>query len=60
MLRGLICCLLLVQFFRPELLTRFKPELDAFMHFLIFRFTIYADVPSPGNQLQNICYREFH
>ena len=26
------------QFFRPELLTRFKPELDAFLHLLIFRF----------------------
>ena len=46
-----------LQYFHPHFLTRFKPELDAVLHFLLYRFSVWRDVPSPGNQLQNICYR---
>jgi hypothetical protein len=45
------------RFFHPELLTRYRPELDAFLHLLLYRHSILIDMPSPGSFLQNITYR---
>jgi len=42
------------KYFRPELLTRFKPELDAILHGLIWRYTIARDRPTPGGHIQNV------
>lgn len=42
---------------RPGLAGRFKPELDAVLRALVFRYSVAADVPSPGLALQNLRYR---
>jgi len=34
-----------------------KPEIDAVLQYLIYRFTIHRDIPTPGLQLQNLQYR---
>ena len=36
---------------------QFEPELDAFLEFLIWRFSIWVDKPTPGNALMNLRYR---
>jgi hypothetical protein len=33
-----------------------KPEIEALLSFLIYRFSVYTNTPSPGNQLQNLRY----
>ncbi|GJZ14334.1 hypothetical protein Tco_0549564 [Tanacetum coccineum] len=35
-----------------------KSELDAFLEFLIWRFSIWVDKPTPGNALMNLRYRD--
>eukprot|EP00743_Colponemidia_sp_Colp-15_P007266 GILK01007847.1.p1 GENE.GILK01007847.1~~GILK01007847.1.p1 ORF type:complete len:354 (+),score=46.55 GILK01007847.1:94-1062(+) len=55
--------LLRVQFnrtfslFRTNIVDRFKPELELILQFLIFRYSICVDQPSPGNMMQNLRYR---
>ncbi len=44
------------QFVSPQVWSAFKPELDALLQVLIFRFTILRDVPTPGNKLSNLRY----
>eukprot|EP00455_Lapot_gusevi_P032035 TRINITY_DN3490_c0_g1_i5.p1 TRINITY_DN3490_c0_g1~~TRINITY_DN3490_c0_g1_i5.p1 ORF type:complete len:343 (+),score=34.99 TRINITY_DN3490_c0_g1_i5:135-1163(+) len=45
------------KYFRSDLVDRIKPELEAGLNFLIYRFSVYVDTPSPGNKLQNLRYR---
>ncbi|CAD6269253.1 unnamed protein product [Miscanthus lutarioriparius] len=40
------------------LLFQYEPELDAFLEFLIWRFSIWVDKPTPGNALMNLRYRD--
>lgn len=37
---------------------QYEPELDAFLEFLIWRFSIWVDKPTPGNALMNLRYRD--
>jgi peroxin-2 len=39
-------------------LFQYEPELDAFLEFLIWRFSIWVDKPTPGNALMNLRYRD--
>ncbi|KAJ9179215.1 hypothetical protein P3X46_011028 [Hevea brasiliensis] len=51
----------LVQVFslmKPGMLFQYEPELDAFLEFLIWRFSIWVDKPTPGNALMNLRYRD--
>ncbi|CAH2068029.1 unnamed protein product [Thlaspi arvense] len=43
---------------RPGMLFQYEPELDAFLEFLIWRFSIWVDKPTPGNALMNLRYRD--
>ncbi|CAH9063507.1 unnamed protein product [Cuscuta epithymum] len=43
---------------KPGMLFQYEPELDAFLEFLIWRFSIWADKPTPGNALMNLRYRD--
>ncbi|MCO5571821.1 hypothetical protein L7F22_025569 [Adiantum nelumboides] len=43
---------------QPRLLSRYEPELDAFLEFLVWRFSIWLDKPTPGNALMNLRYRD--
>ncbi|KAK4410546.1 Peroxisome biogenesis protein 2 [Sesamum angolense] len=38
----------------------FNMKLDAFLEFLIWRFSIWVDKPTPGNALMNLRYRDEH
>ncbi|KAJ8755964.1 hypothetical protein K2173_024509 [Erythroxylum novogranatense] len=40
------------------MLFQYEPELDAFLEFLIWRFSIWVDKPTPGNSLMNLRYRD--
>ncbi|KAL6537518.1 peroxisome assembly protein (Peroxin-2) [Orobanche minor] len=42
---------------KPGILFQYEPELDAFLEFLIWRFSIWVDKPTPGNALMNLRYR---
>ncbi|KAL6495903.1 peroxisome assembly protein (Peroxin-2) [Orobanche gracilis] len=43
---------------KPGILFQYEPELDAFLEFLIWRFSIWVDKPTPGNALMNLRYRD--
>ncbi|KAL6006174.1 hypothetical protein ACLOJK_040220 [Asimina triloba] len=43
---------------KPGFLFQYEPELDAFLEFLIWRFSIWVDKPTPGNALMNLRYRD--
>ncbi|XP_057520437.1 peroxisome biogenesis protein 2 isoform X2 [Amaranthus tricolor] len=43
---------------KPGVLFQYEPELDAFLEFLIWRFSIWVDKPTPGNALMNLRYRD--
>uniref|UniRef100_A0A2P2KX40 RING-type E3 ubiquitin transferase (cysteine targeting) n=1 Tax=Rhizophora mucronata TaxID=61149 RepID=A0A2P2KX40_RHIMU len=43
---------------KPGMLFQYEPELDAFLEFLIWRFSIWVDKPTPGNVLMNLRYRD--
>lgn len=45
------------SFLQPGLLLRYEPELNAFLEFLVWRFSIWVDKPTPGNALMNLRYR---
>eukprot|EP00252_Welwitschia_mirabilis_P026444 TRINITY_DN8688_c0_g1_i2.p1 TRINITY_DN8688_c0_g1~~TRINITY_DN8688_c0_g1_i2.p1 ORF type:complete len:219 (+),score=19.51 TRINITY_DN8688_c0_g1_i2:112-768(+) len=45
------------SFARPGWVSRFDAELDAVLQFLIWRFSIWIDKPTPGNALMNLRYR---
>lgn len=36
----------------------YEAELDAFLEFLIWRFSVWVDKPTPGNALMNLRYRD--
>jgi hypothetical protein len=40
----------------PALLQRFRPELTLALHALLFRYTVYANKPSLGCQLQGLVF----
>lgn len=40
------------------MLFQYEPELDAFLEFLIWRFSIWVDKPTPGIALMNLRYRD--
>jgi len=44
--------------YQPGLLFQYEPKLDAFIEFLIWRFSIWVDKPTPGNALMNLRYRD--
>ncbi|XP_077211350.1 pex2/Pex12 N-terminal domain-containing protein / zinc finger (C3HC4-type RING finger) family protein [Tasmannia lanceolata] len=46
------------SFVKPGFLFQYEPELDAFLEFLIWRFSIWVDKPTPGNALMNLRYRD--
>ncbi|KAG5060052.1 hypothetical protein JHK87_001081 [Glycine soja] len=48
--------------FRKKLgmLFQYEVELDAFLEFLIWRFSIWVDKPTPGIALLNLRYRDEH
>ncbi|GKV27096.1 hypothetical protein SLEP1_g36303 [Rubroshorea leprosula] len=43
---------------KPGMLFQYEPELDAFLEFLIWRFSIWVDKPTPGIGLMNLRYRD--
>lgn len=43
---------------KPGMLFQYEAELDAFLEFLIWRFSIWVDKPTPGNLLMNLRYRD--
>ncbi|GKV16220.1 hypothetical protein SLEP1_g26895 [Rubroshorea leprosula] len=43
---------------KPGMLFQYEAELDAFLEFLIWRFSIWVDKPTPGNGLMNLRYRD--
>uniref|UniRef100_A0A6N2N8D2 RING-type E3 ubiquitin transferase (cysteine targeting) n=1 Tax=Salix viminalis TaxID=40686 RepID=A0A6N2N8D2_SALVM len=43
---------------KPGMLFQYEPELDAFLEFLIWRFSIWVDKPTPGNALMDLRYRD--
>ncbi|GAB2269388.1 peroxisome assembly protein (Peroxin-2) [Dionaea muscipula] len=43
---------------KPGMLFQYEPELDAFLEFLVWRFSIWVDKPTPGNALMNLRYRD--
>jgi peroxin-2 len=40
------------------MLFQYEAELDAFLEFLIWRFSIWVDKPTPGIALMNLRYRD--
>ncbi|KAK8955271.1 Peroxisome biogenesis protein 2 [Platanthera guangdongensis] len=43
---------------KPGFLFQYEAELDVFLEFLIWRFSIWVDKPTPGNALMNLRYRD--
>ncbi|KAB1218538.1 Peroxisome biogenesis protein 2 [Morella rubra] len=43
---------------KPGILFQYEAELDAFLEFLIWRFSIWVDKPTPGIALMNLRYRD--
>ncbi|PPD80233.1 hypothetical protein GOBAR_DD22841 [Gossypium barbadense] len=43
---------------KPGMLFQYEPELDAFLEFLIWRFSIWVDKPTPGIALMNLRYTD--
>lgn len=43
---------------QPGLLAEYEPELNAILEFLVWRFSIWLDRPTPGNGLMNLRYRD--
>ncbi|KAK7823089.1 peroxisome biogenesis protein 2 [Quercus suber] len=48
----------LSQSYQPGMLFQYEAELDAFLEFLIWRFSIWVDKPTPGIALMNLRYRD--
>jgi len=44
--------------FKTDFVEKFKPEIEAFLHLLIFRFSIFMSGGTYGNRLQNLIYRD--
>ncbi|KAA3479338.1 peroxisome biogenesis protein 2-like isoform X4 [Gossypium australe] len=42
----------------PGIVFQYEPELDAFLEFLIWQFSIWVDKPTPGIALTNLRYRD--
>eukprot|EP01083_Nonionella_stella_P116589 346514_1 len=47
-----------LKYFPSDVLNRFAPEVSAILNLLIYRFSVFTNIPSPGNRLQNIRYRD--
>ncbi|KAB2061478.1 hypothetical protein ES319_A10G087600v1 [Gossypium barbadense] len=43
---------------QPGMLFQYQPELNAFLEFLIWRFSIWVDKPTPGIAFMNLRYRD--
>ncbi|KAI4331437.1 hypothetical protein MLD38_029625 [Melastoma candidum] len=43
---------------KPGMLFQYEPELDAFLEFLIWQFSIWVDKPMPGIGLMNLRYTD--
>ncbi|KAG4179050.1 hypothetical protein ERO13_A10G083732v2 [Gossypium hirsutum] len=43
---------------KPGMLFQYQPELNAFLEFLIWRFSIWVDKPTPGIAFMNLRYRD--
>ncbi len=54
LLRIQLGIILAPPFFPPGSMDRFKPELNALLDFLLFRFTIFRNEPTPGMRMQNL------
>ncbi len=39
-----------------QTINHLRPEIDSFLRFLLYRFTVAVDRPSPGNALQNLTF----
>mmetsp|Transcript_22942 Transcript_22942/g.29956 ORF Transcript_22942/g.29956 Transcript_22942/m.29956 type:complete len:331 (-) Transcript_22942:196-1188(-) len=46
------------SFFRDGTVEKFKPEVNALLSFLLYRWTIYLNKPTPGMSLQNLKYEQ--
>ncbi|XP_070561539.1 peroxisome biogenesis factor 2-like [Ptychodera flava] len=46
------------QFFKPGVLTRIEPELNAALRLLLWRFSVYATSATLGQQMLNIKYKD--
>ncbi|KAL1147962.1 hypothetical protein V6Z11_A10G092200 [Gossypium hirsutum] len=44
--------------FSSGMLFQYQPELNAFLEFLIWRFSIWVDKPTPGIAFMNLRYRD--
>lgn len=44
-------------FMKPDFVDKYQPELTAFMHFLIYRYSIFTLGTTYGNLLQNLKFR---
>jgi peroxin-2 len=45
---------------RPGLMDKYKPEIDAFLRLLMFRFSIFINKPTPGMTFLNLRFRNEH
>ncbi|CAH1449670.1 unnamed protein product [Lactuca virosa] len=45
---------------RSRIVFQYEAELDAFLEFLFWRFSIWVDKPTPGNALMNLKNRDEH
>jgi hypothetical protein len=46
--------------YQSGLLFQYESELDAFLEFFIWKFSIWVDKPTPRNALINLRYRDEH
>jgi len=45
-------------FWRPGLLEHVQPELDALLQLVLWRYTLWVDLPTPGSKLQNLVHAQ--
>lgn len=54
LLRIQLGTILAPPFFPPGYMDKYKPELNALLDFLLFRFTVFQNEPTPGMRMQNL------
>ncbi|TFJ86225.1 hypothetical protein NSK_002433 [Nannochloropsis salina CCMP1776] len=55
-----LCSMFAPPFFAPGVVDKYKPELKALLDFLLFRFTIFQNEPTPGMRMQNLRFVDGH
>ena len=60
LLRIQLGTILAPPFFPPGFMDKYKPELNALLDFLLFRFTIFQNEPTPGMRMQNLRFVNGH